>query len=143
MPSLRAQPRLHCTPSPSGRWWYQSPYLALIECPSQGGGPPLGRLVFDTTEPGAVFVLPPPEPGDDVWARLKVSAQGVLAPANYVVRYNTSGGVSWALAGWRRQQAVRLGAWSSVASLLAAAGPAPTPPPLLCSSAAAGAAGAL
>lgn len=45
----------------------------------------------------AVFVLPPPEPGNDVWARLKVATEGALAPANYAIRYDTAGGVRAAL----------------------------------------------
>lgn len=46
--------------------------------------------------PPAVFVLPPPPgPGNaDAWGRFKISSTGALAPANYAVRFNTTGGVS-------------------------------------------------
>lgn len=46
---------------------------------------------------GAVFVLPSPDPGSEPWGRFKIQATGGLAPANYAVRYNTSGGVTLVL----------------------------------------------
>ncbi|KAI7841436.1 hypothetical protein COHA_004831 [Chlorella ohadii] len=74
--------------------WYESPFLGKAVCIHPSDGREVGHSTLDTTVKGAVFVLPAPNTKeDDAWGRFKITTEGVLAPANYMVRYNTSGGV--------------------------------------------------
>lgn len=41
-----------------------------------------------------VFVAPSPDAASEPWGRFKVTTDGALPPANYIVRYNSTGGVS-------------------------------------------------
>ena len=46
----------------AGIGYHTSPFLAILHCANPATGQELGRAVLDTTKPGAVFVVPSPDP---------------------------------------------------------------------------------
>ncbi|PRW05832.1 hypothetical protein C2E21_9455 [Chlorella sorokiniana] len=72
---------------------YESRFVTVGTCTDPTDGREVGRAIRDTSVKGSVFVLPAPDVKEDAaWGRFKISTSGVLAPANYMVRFNTSGG---------------------------------------------------
>lgn len=74
----------------AGQWI--SDVLGIAQVDDASSGAPLGYYIIDTTVPGAVLVDPKSTPDQLASSRLKVTTNGSIPQANYVIRNVTSGG---------------------------------------------------